>query len=255
MPIGALAGDVDVAQIMVIVFFLFFFGLVLYLRAEDKREGYPLKDPAGRPDQEGFPPMPSPKTFVLMDGGVVTAPHVEEERPLAALPLSRAPGYPMQPTADPLTSGLGPAAYAERKDRPLIYDQDMIQVLPMREIPGWSVVNRDMDPRGMQVVAADGVEVGPVVDLWIDRSVKILRYLEVEVLGGGPVRTALIPIYYSDIRRRRRTVKVTALSAAQFEIAPRLAAPNQITAREEDQVNAFFSGAHFYRGYAKPAVL
>jgi photosynthetic reaction center H subunit len=176
---GSLGGDFDVAQLMVILFVLFFVFLVLHLRQEDKREGYPLKDPAGGPDQEGFPPMPKPKTFLLMDGGSTTAPHPEVEPPLAARRYPDIPGYPIVPTGDPLRDGVGPAAYARRKEKPLIYDFDKVQVLPMRSLPDWSIAYEDKDPRGMHVLAADGVDVGVVVDLWIDRSVKILRYMEV----------------------------------------------------------------------------
>jgi len=46
MPTGALTGYVDVAQVVLYAFFLFFAGLVFYLRREDRREGYPLEDEA-----------------------------------------------------------------------------------------------------------------------------------------------------------------------------------------------------------------
>lgn len=43
MPTGALTGYVDVAQVVLYAFFLFFAGLVFYLRREDRREGYPSR--------------------------------------------------------------------------------------------------------------------------------------------------------------------------------------------------------------------
>ena len=251
---GGLVGDFDVAQLMVILFFLFFVGLVLHLRQEDKREGYPLKDPAGGPDQEGFPPIPAPKTFLLMDGGTATAPHLEVEPPLAARRVPDVPGAPIVPTGNPLRDGVGPAAYALRKTTPLIYDFQKVQVLPMRVLPDWSIAYADKDPRGLRVLAADGIEVGIVVDLWIDRSVKILRYLEVEVKLALGTRRSLLPIHYTDIKARRGLVKVSAIRAAQFAEAPYIAAPDTITAREEDQVNAFYAGARFFRGFPTPTV-
>jgi photosynthetic reaction center H subunit len=72
----------------------------------------------------------------------------------------------------------------------------------------------------------------------------------VELTGAGP-RTALLPIYYSDIKRKRGCVKVSALRAAQFAEAPAIAEPDRITAREEDQVNAFFAGARFFNTEAR----
>jgi photosynthetic reaction center H subunit len=249
---GGLVGDFDVAQLMVILFVIFFVGLVLHLRQEDKREGYPLKDPAGGPDQEGFPPIPHPKTFLLMDGGSTTAPHPEIERPIAARRVPDTPGSPLIPTGDPLRDGVGPAAYALRRTTPLIYDVGKVQVMPMRSLPDWGVAYADQDPRGLRVLAADGVDVGVVVDLWIDRSVKILRYLEVEVKLALGTRRSLLPIYYTDIQVKRGRVKVSAIRSLQFVEVPGTAAPDLITAREEDQVNAFYAGARFFRGFATP---
>jgi photosynthetic reaction center H subunit len=55
---------IDVTQMVLYAFWVGFFGLMLYLRREDKREGYPLvtKDPAVR--TEGFPGYPGPKEFI-----------------------------------------------------------------------------------------------------------------------------------------------------------------------------------------------
>jgi photosynthetic reaction center H subunit len=252
---GGLAGEFDIAQLMVILFVIFFFFLVLHLRQEDKREGYPLKDPAGGPDQEGFPPIPKPKTFLLMEGGTATAPHPEIEPPLLARRFPDVPGSPLIPTGDPLRDGVGPAAYALRKTTPLIYDFHKIQVLPMRVLPDWSVAYPDKDPRGLRVLAADGVDVGVVVDLWIDRSVKILRYLEVEVKLALGTRRSLLPIHYTDIKSRKGLIKVSAIRGAQFAEAPGTAAPDTITAREEDQLNAFYAGARFFRSFPTPTGL
>ena len=42
MDTGSITGYVDVAQLVLYAFWIFFFGLIIYLRREDKREGYPL---------------------------------------------------------------------------------------------------------------------------------------------------------------------------------------------------------------------
>ena len=59
MPCGAITGYIDVAQLVLYAFWIFFAGLIFYLRREDKREGYPLEsDRAGGVVVQGFPPFP-----------------------------------------------------------------------------------------------------------------------------------------------------------------------------------------------------
>ena len=58
-------GNLDVAQIVLYAFWLFFFGLLFYLRREDRREGYPLESEA----EPGLKArdviwIPRPKTFL-----------------------------------------------------------------------------------------------------------------------------------------------------------------------------------------------
>jgi photosynthetic reaction center H subunit len=53
---------IDFAQISLYVFWLFFAGLIYYLRQEDKREGYPLESKRTIKVQ-GWPPIPSEKYF------------------------------------------------------------------------------------------------------------------------------------------------------------------------------------------------
>ena len=52
----------DGATIALYAFWLFFAGLIIYLRREDKREGYPLQSPQG--PREGWPVRPKlPKIY------------------------------------------------------------------------------------------------------------------------------------------------------------------------------------------------
>ena len=61
---GDITGYVDVAQVVLYVFWLFFFVLIFWLHREGKREGYPLESDMGIGGlREGFPLMASPKTF------------------------------------------------------------------------------------------------------------------------------------------------------------------------------------------------
>ena len=241
---GAIIGDIDVAQLLLVAFVIFFFGLVLHLRTEDKREGFPLVETlAGEGEVEGFPPIPKPKVFLLMQGGATTAPHGEFEPAPAARRAFPFIGSPIDPIGDPLTDCIGPAAYAMRSTEPLWFSPGVMQMAPLRTLEGWSLADGDVDPRGMPVGDIYGATAGVVRDLWIDRGVKILRYLEVEADDG--VRT-LLPIHHTDIRRIQARVVLKAVRAGEVARAPRLAAPDVVTAREEDQINAFYAGARFY---------
>ena len=58
MGFGAITQYVDVAQIVLYMFWAFFAGLIIYLIRENKREGYPLETANGT--VEGWPPAPRP---------------------------------------------------------------------------------------------------------------------------------------------------------------------------------------------------
>ena len=91
LPTAALTGYIDVAQVTLYAFWLFFAGLIFYLRREDKREGYPLDSDrysaGGRVVVQGFPPMPRPKRFLKTHGGTYQAPSGNPDR--SALSLGR----------------------------------------------------------------------------------------------------------------------------------------------------------------------
>jgi photosynthetic reaction center H subunit len=114
----------------------------------------------------------------------------------------------------------------------------------LRKATKWSVWPTDADPRGMTVVDAHREPVGLVTDLWVDREIKILRYMEVD-LAATP-GSVLLPIYAAEVRRKRREVMVPGLVAEQFVNVPRLADADRISAREEDQVNAYYAGGAFF---------
>jgi len=54
---------IDLAQIAIYAFWLFFAALIYYLRREDKREGYPLESDTHTGPVNGFPMPPAPKQF------------------------------------------------------------------------------------------------------------------------------------------------------------------------------------------------
>jgi photosynthetic reaction center H subunit len=250
MESGAITGYIDVAQLVLYAFWIFFAGLIYYLRREDKREGYPLETTdrrSGRVRVQGFPPIPVPKTFALPHGGSVSAPSGQADtREIKATPVGAWPGAPLQPTGDPMLDAVGPASYAMRADTPDLTLDGRPKIVPVRTDPGCVLDVRDPDPRGMAVVAADGKVAGKVVDAWVDRSETILRYLEIEVAAAGGSRRVLLPINFSRIGGRDRKVRVASITAAQFANVPGLRNPEQVTLREEDRIAAYYASGHLY---------
>jgi len=243
------ASYIDVAQLVLYAFWVFFAGLIYYLRREDKREGYPLEsDRGGRVRVQGFPSMPAPKTFRLAHGGTVSAPSGKADlREVKAEPSAPWPGAPLAPTGDPMTDAVGPAAYAERADTPDLTLHGDIKIVPLRIANDFHLEARDPDPRGMQVVGADGEVAGTVTDAWVDRSETILRYLEVDVAGAG---RRLLPVNFTRIDGRRRMVKVDSILAGHFANVPGTQNPDRVTFREEDRIAAYYASGHLY---AKPS--
>jgi photosynthetic reaction center H subunit len=240
--------SIDFALVAIISFFIFFVGLVIYLRREDRREGYPVEeDGSGRLRTAGgvlF--MAPPKTFHLSFGrGDVTVPNARRDRrPVAGERTSVTPGSPMRPMGDPMVDGVGPAAYAERAKVPDLDLHGQPKIVPMRAAAGFTVADGDADPRGMKVIAANGEIAGVVEDLWVDRGETIVRYLEVGLAGSSG--RALLPMTMARIDKRRSHVKVEAITAAQFVNVPKLQNPNQITLYEEERVTAYYGGGLLY---------
>ncbi|NJO35905.1 MAG: photosynthetic reaction center subunit H [Rhodospirillales bacterium] len=248
MPRGAITSYIDVAQVVLYVFWAFFFGLIYYLRREDKREGYPLWAESGQTAPIlNFPPMPPSKTFHLHDGRLaVVANGRPDTRQIRAVPVADWPGAPLTPTGNPMLDGVGPAAHAERADVvELTYEGD-IKIVPLRVASDFFLEKRDPDPRGMQVVAADKQVAGTVCDVWVDRAEVLIRYLEVDVPTPDGSRRVLLPTNFSRIDARRRTVNVTSILGKHFIDVPGTKHPDQITRLEEERVCAYYAGGHLY---------
>jgi photosynthetic reaction center H subunit len=243
---GAITGYIDVAQVVLYAFWIFFAGLILYLRREDKREGYPLESELSNRIQ-GFPAMPKPKLFRLLHGGTYSAPSYKADtREIRAKPIGDWPGAPLEPTGRPMVDGVGPAAYAERADVPDLTVDGRAKIVPMRIATGFWVESRGADPRGMEVVGGDRQVVGTVSDVWVDRSETLIRYLEVDISdppGGGIV---LLPMTFARIDKRRRQVRVKSILAEHFIEVPKLRDPDQVTLLEEDRICAYYAGGTLY---------
>jgi photosynthetic reaction center H subunit len=245
MQAGAITGYMDVAQVTLYVFWVFFFGLVIYLRKEDKREGYPLVSDYPGEIVQGFPIMPAPKAFILPHGaGTVYAPRPASAEPsYNAQPVAPWPGAPMQPLGNPMLANAGPSAWALRADVPdLLQETNETRIVPMRLLPEYFLDEESPDPRGQRAVGADGVVGGEVSDIWIDRAEMQVRYLEVKTAAGSSV---LVPMPLVRIDASGRVTAESVLGS-QFSSAPTLASPDQVTSREEDQIQAYFAGGQLF---------
>jgi len=244
---GNIVGTIDVAELSLIAFVLFFIALVFYLRREDRREGYPLEDEfTGRLESYGGPLlMATPKTFRLSHGrdSVVTPTKGREPVDIAARRTDRFAGAPYEPTGNPLADGIGPAAYAERSREPDIDAHGEPRLAPLSAAPAYALATRDPDPRGMTVIAADGAVAGTVSDVWIDRAEHVVRYLEVTTPSGAH---ALAPMPMAKIRHSARQVVIDAINADQFAGVPQPAVPGRLSRYEEERVSAYFGGGYLY---------
>lgn len=242
-----LTQHIDVALIVLNAFFLFFLGLVIYLRREDRREGYPLEhELTGRVESPGgLFHSATPKTFKLPFGhGTVTTPTKgREPLNIAARRTENHTGAPIVPTGNPLIDGIGPAAWADRAKRPDLDWEGHPRIVPISAAGDFFVAKGDADPRGFTVVAADGVSAGKVTDIWIDKADRLVRYLQVEIAGG---RQVLAPMTMATVQGRLGRVSIDAITAAQFADVPAIEGASSITLYEEERIVAYFGGGYLY---------
>jgi photosynthetic reaction center H subunit len=151
------------------------------------------------------------------------------------------PGAPGLPTGDPMKDGVGAAAWADRADRYDLTADGRPRIQPLSGLTGYHLDPRDPDPRGMTVVAGDGVAVGKVSDVWIDLAEPQLRYLTVDLDGGG---TALLPMGYAKIRGRAGQITVKSIFGHHFADVPKPRVADRITLLEEDRVVAYYAGGY-----------
>jgi photosynthetic reaction center H subunit len=256
---------IDLAQITLYVFWVFFAGLVYWLRMEDRREGYPLESDA--PQRVGAQSnflFPTPKLFYKPEGGTYSAPDfARDTRPIQAKRSSTAKGTPLVPEGDPLLSEVGPASYAQRHDEPELTREGHEAIVPLRVAADYKI-SAGPDPRGFSLLLADGEAGGKVVDLWVDRAEMQVRYLEIELAGPSaddkspdgkasddkttapqPSRR-LVPITVVLVDGIDRAVRTTAIYSHQLVSVPTTRRPDSITVLEEERIQAFYAGGYLY---------
>jgi photosynthetic reaction center H subunit len=238
----------DIAQVTLYVFWIFFACLIFYLRREDKREGYPLDSTAsGGGVVHGFPRMPDPKNYLLRDGHVATLPnHKNDRRDVAVAPIAVWPGAPMEPTGNPMLDGVGPGSWADREDVPELNIDNVPCIVPLRLAEGTYLEPRDPDPRGMNVIGADNEIGGVVTDVWVDRAEALIRYIEVEVTAPTGVKRVLLPMPFALVNHKRGRVTVNAILGSQFANVPVTKSLDQVTKLEEDKIVGYYGAGTLY---------
>ena len=253
MGTGAITSYIDVAQVVLYLFWVFFFGLVYYLTVDGKREGFPLI--TERPDgtvqyATGVTEMPKPKVYKTAFHGDFTAPHDCDfsDQEVAGKPLVKIAGMPLEPTGNPMTDGIGPGAFTRRSDTPDRTYEGATRIVPLRiaSAEGFGLAEQDLDPRGLPVMGIDGQVGGKVSEVWIDRSEHLIRYLEITTQGG---RQVLLPMNFSRVRRDRirgNRVTVESILGGQFEGVPAIKSADQITLFEEEKVMAYYGAGTLF---------
>lgn len=242
-----LVGGLDVAELAFYLFFMFFIVLVIYLNREGRREGYPLRDEISNQIvvSGGWWADPGKKVYRLPfgKGEAYTPTGFADPVKLKGRQSARFHGAPLEPIGDPLTSGLGPAAVTKRADYPDLTAEGHDRIVPLRASAEFFILERDPDPRGWTVLGSDGEVAGTVSEVWIDKSDRLIRYLEVATVAGPH---ALAPMTMLSVDRRKRAISIDSLSAAQFAGAPQLAESDRITRNEEELIVGYFGGGYLY---------
>ncbi|MEM1106141.1 MAG: photosynthetic reaction center subunit H [Pseudomonadota bacterium] len=249
---GEFVAGIDLVDVSLWLFTIFFLGLCAFLQRESMREGYPAEqEKSARPGTTTpfFPP--NAKTYIQPHGrdDIVMVYGPADERELALKPTAAFVGAPFAPTGEtPLLDGVGPGAYAMREDIADLTLEGRPRIAPFRDCPGFEVRPGDTDPRGLAVLGLDSEEGGKVVDLWVDQSEAVIRYFEVEVpLEGAKSKRILLPVPFAVVHGGRNPrVTVHAIKGEQFAMAPTTKNEGSVTRLEEDKITGFFGAGTLY---------
>ncbi|HSU16384.1 PRC-barrel domain-containing protein [Longimicrobium sp.] len=103
-------------------------------------------------------------------------------------------------------------------------NDDLDRVVPLDELDDFRVSRDDPDPRGWEVVAADGRKIGEVDELLVDTGAMKVRYLDVdlddEMVAGEHDRHVLVPIGYARLDRDHDRVIVDEITSADLRAIP-----------------------------------
>lgn len=259
-----IAGLFDVAELTVILFFIFFVGLIFYLNRESRREGYPLEHEKTGLIDRGIPLSDGePKTFKLPHGRGTYSPEAaprDELSKVENIPAKQTypgAGAPWEPNGDAMADGLGSAAFAQRQDYPDLTADGLNRIVPIGDTAhAMTIAEQDRDPVGLAVYGADKKKAGEVSDVWVDQSEHIIRYLEITTNSGKKV---LAPMAFAAVQGKswfgglipivddqEELIDIEAIRADQFDSVPAIAKAGQITRLEEDKIQAYYGGGYIH---------
>ena len=116
--------------------------------------------------------------------------------------------------------------WSEDRDEVADADRDAghARVTRLDQLPDLEVADRDTDVRNWRVVAADGVAVGQVEHLIVDRTAMKVRYLEIglDVRGdaANSPRDVLIPLEYVDLDKPAKQVWLRGIQSSRVADLP-----------------------------------
>jgi photosynthetic reaction center H subunit len=243
MGTGAITSYVDVAQLVLYAFWIFFFGLIYYLVRENHREGYPMDSDRGV--ITGWPQAPAAKTYLLADGTELLAPREEAPHSIgSAQAVHGFSGSPIEPVGNPMLSGVGPGSWTPRPDEADLDHHGEPKIVPLSVATDYGVSDKDPDPRCMDVLDGRGDKAGTVRDLWVDRGEMMFRYLEAEVPTASGSRRVLIPMPFARVTAQAVTVR--SLMADQFADVPGTRHPDRVSLLEEERITAYYGAGTLY---------
>ncbi|MEM0900702.1 MAG: photosynthetic reaction center subunit H [Pseudomonadota bacterium] len=244
---------IDVAQILLYIFWIFFAGLVIHLQMESRREGFPIESDTGEREPASFIFTPEPKTWHLPHGhGTLSVPNDDRDvnsDNFNATRINDFEGTAWEPNSeDPMGEPVGPGAWTERANVPDMTFEGHVKIVPMRNEKEYVIAKGDIDPRGLRVVGCDAIVGGEVVDIWVDKAEQYIRYLEVKTDHETP-KNVLLPFNFcviKTIRGNEKVVYVHAITGAQFHDVPTTRKRAEVTLREEDRIMGFYGGGLLY---------
>jgi photosynthetic reaction center H subunit len=270
MGTGAITQYVDVAQLVLYMFWAFFAGLIYYLVRENHREGYPMD--SGRNDSSKITgwPLPPTKVFKTEHGDMIAPNPAKGAAQPAVTPINGFPGTAFEPIGDPMLASVGAGSWTLRADHPDSQADGTPRTQPMRLLTEYTMSPNNVDPRGVPVYGADGKVAGTVTDCWLDVSDMLIRYLEVKVDDTGATPNVLLPINFARVKngdlignilkslgaeklmhtgrgaKPDARIEVGALLASQFAQVPRTKSMDQVTLQEEERITAYYGGGQLY---------
>ena len=254
MGTGAITQYVDVAQLVLYLFWIFFAGPRLLPRAPRTIARATRWRPTASISRSiGGWPVPS-----AQDLQAVRRPRGQRAQPAArsarATPPSRATAYagaPLVPVGDPMQAACGPGRLCpsahdvpdHRLPRPPAH---RAACAPWP--PATTCRAKSTDPRGLPVRGRrwrSGRQ--GAVDLWVDHSRTSCRYFEVEVSLAHAVRASvLLPVTFARVHRDRVAVKSVLLGHQLAGVPGSRNQPDQVTLLEEEKICAYYGAGTLY---------